>query len=68
MWRRVKQGIFIFASATILLLATAGTAWAQPSVAAHTGTLPDGSTFLIEGTGKLERHAFPLQPRLRGSW
>ena len=48
MWRRVKQGIFIFASATILLLATAGTAWAQPSVAAHTGTLPDGSTFLIE--------------------
>jgi pimeloyl-ACP methyl ester carboxylesterase len=48
MWRRIKQAIFIFASATILLLATAGTAWAQPSVATHTGTLPDGATFLIE--------------------
>src|SRR6266481_4726840 len=48
MWRQIKQGIFIIGSATILFLATAGIAWAQPGVVTHAGTLPDGATFLIE--------------------
>jgi len=47
MWRQIKQGIFIIGSATILFLATAGIAWAQPGVVTHAGTLPDGATFLI---------------------
>lgn len=44
--RRSNQARFFLALAAIILLAVAGSAYAQ--VTTHTGTLPDGATFLIE--------------------
>jgi pimeloyl-ACP methyl ester carboxylesterase len=45
MWRITNRAFFIFA-VTLLLLSFSSSAFA--AVAVHTGTLPDGATFLIE--------------------
>jgi pimeloyl-ACP methyl ester carboxylesterase len=45
--RRIShQAVFFFVLAAIVLLSAPGSAYAQ--VTTHTGTLPDGATFLIE--------------------
>ncbi len=63
MLRTFKQVFYLLALAA-LLLSLPGSAFAQLKVTAHTGTLPDGSTFLIEvpdpwnGTLFLYSHGF----------
>lgn len=48
MWRTTKRSIFLFASLAILFLSIAATARGQAGVTTHSGSLPDGATYLIE--------------------
>ena len=47
-WQKAKRGIFSFVSVAILFLSAAGVSWGQVGLVTHTGSLPDGATFLIE--------------------
>jgi pimeloyl-ACP methyl ester carboxylesterase len=48
MWQKIKRGIFLFVLVAVLKLSAADPGWAQPGVVTHSGTLPDGATFVIE--------------------
>jgi pimeloyl-ACP methyl ester carboxylesterase len=48
MWQTTKRAIFFLASVAILVLSVAGSARAQAGVTAHSGSLADGATYLIE--------------------
>jgi len=48
MWQKTKRVILSLASAAIVLLWVVDSAHAQAGVTTHAGSLPDGSTYLIE--------------------
>jgi pimeloyl-ACP methyl ester carboxylesterase len=48
MWQMTKRAVFFLASVAILVLSVAGSARAQAGVKAHSGSLADGATYLIE--------------------
>jgi pimeloyl-ACP methyl ester carboxylesterase len=48
MWQMIKQVVLFVASVAILCVFVAGNARAQAGISTHSGSLPDGATYLIE--------------------